>query len=835
MLNQDTKRKIDSARDILVGKVPDPKAQVEQITTALIYKFMDDMDKGSQELGGKARFFTNGYEKYSWTKLMDPKLGGHDRMDLYVETLAKLSLNPNIPQLFRDIFKDAFLPYRNPETLSLFLKEINGFTYEHSEDLGDSFEYLLSVLGSQGDAGQFRTPRHIIDFIVAAIDPKKDDTICDPACGTAGFLISGYKHILRQHDGKDDPKNKEKPLTPDEKKQLMNHSVGYDISPDMVRLSKVNMYLHGFPNPTIYEYDTLSSEEKWDESFDVMLANPPFMTPKGGIKPHKRFSVQANRSEVLFVDYILEHLRPNGRAGIIVPEGIIFQSGNAYKQLRKMLIEDGLLAVISLPAGVFQPYSGVKTGILLFDKALAKKTQNIVFIKIENDGYGLGAQRREIDKNDLPKALEIIRKYKFALKNDKVFELNNVYKNLSHLVGKEKIAESSDYNLSGDRYKEADQFTSQKWPIVELGEVCEITSSKRVYESEWKTYGVPFYRAREIVKLANQGFVNNELFISEEMFSEYSNKYGAPKEDDLMVTGVGTLGICYLVKKNDKFYFKDGNIIWLKNFSKNVNSNFIKHLFDSAFIKDQISASAVGGTVGTYTIIKAKKTKIPLPPVEVQREILEQIEVLEEEKKFLDKEDDAITKRQAHVLEVAIYDQEQGRIDARVEGNFVSSFDQVGSLIKRVLKETSYQHFIIENLILYLRELSYYFERLFYDKLESKERKIIIDITRARNAICHRSSYFNNFNDHLIVQGGLNYKNDDIEIQYGRIKISLWKILELYKKFREIVTQDSRTNWRTKNPAWQMDETQLNNLLSDYKSTVKEITNKIIKNAKNGN
>lgn len=122
MLTQETKRKIDSARDILVGKVPDPKAQVEQITTALIYKFMDDMDKDAVELGGKARFFTNGYEQYAWTKLMDPKLGGHERFAIYSEAIAKLSQNPHIPQLFRDIFKDAFLPYRSPETLNMFLK-----------------------------------------------------------------------------------------------------------------------------------------------------------------------------------------------------------------------------------------------------------------------------------------------------------------------------------------------------------------------------------------------------------------------------------------------------------------------------------------------------------------------------------------------------------------------------------------------------------------------------------------------------------------------------------------------------------------------------------------
>jgi type I restriction enzyme M protein len=197
MLDQTTKRKLDSARQILVGKVPDPKAQVEQITTALIYKFMDDMDKESEELGGKAKFFTSEFSQYAWSKLLDNKLSGQERLDLYVQAITNMSKNPHISQLFRDVFKGAFLPYNDPRTLSLFLKEINEFSYEHSENLGNAFEYLLSILGSQGDAGQFRTPRHIIDFIVEVVDPKKNETILDPACGTAGFLISAYKHILR--------------------------------------------------------------------------------------------------------------------------------------------------------------------------------------------------------------------------------------------------------------------------------------------------------------------------------------------------------------------------------------------------------------------------------------------------------------------------------------------------------------------------------------------------------------------------------------------------------------------------------------------------------------
>ena len=335
---------------------------------------------------------------------------------LYSEAIVKLNQNPNIPQLFRDIFKNAYLPYRDPETLKMFLKIINDFKYDHSEMLGDAFEYLLSVLGSQGDAGQFRTPRHIIDFIVEVLDPQKNESICDPACGTAGFLISSYKHILKQNskikqatenDNHGNPVIKEiivPTLTPDDRRKMMRNFVGYDISPDMVRLSLANMYLHGFITPNIYEYDTLTSEERWNEYFDVIIANPPFMSPKGGIKPHKKFSIQANRSEVLFIDYIAEHIHPmKGRAGIIVPEGIIFQSAGAYKLLRKMLVDKKYLyAVVSLPAGIFQPYSGVKTSILLMDKTLAKKTDNILFVKIDNDGFDLGAQRRDAARSITP-------------------------------------------------------------------------------------------------------------------------------------------------------------------------------------------------------------------------------------------------------------------------------------------------------------------------------------------------------------------------------------------------------------------------------------------------
>lgn len=473
MLTFDVKRKINTLRDILVGKVPDPKAQVEQITIALIYKFMDDMDIEGLEFGGTRQFFTGEYEKYTWTEIMKPENSGQQRAFLYAEGIEKMATNPNLPQLFRDIFRGAYIPYRDPDTLNMFLKKVSDFSYDNSEDLGNAFENLLSIMGSQGDAGQFRTPRHIIDMMVEIIDPKKNETILDPACGTAGFLISAYRHILAQNKDEDGKST----LTADDRKRLTENFAGYDISPDMVRLSRVNMYLHHFTKPKISEYDTLTSEEKWDDCYDVILVNPPFMTPKGGIMPHNHYRVKAKRSEVLFVDYIAEHLNPTGRSAIIVPEGIVFQSANAYKELRKYLVDDGLLyAVISLPAGVFNPYSGVKTSILLIDKSFARLKDEILFVKLNNDGFDLGAQRREIEGSEIPEIIRIIQKYHSNIEAQTSDE-EIIHHPLVIIANKEKIAEQ-DYILVGERYK-IDKPLATTYPVVPLSDICEINAENK--------------------------------------------------------------------------------------------------------------------------------------------------------------------------------------------------------------------------------------------------------------------------------------------------------------------------------------------------------------------
>ena len=387
------------------------------------------------------------------------------------------------------------------------MREIDRLPCAHSEELGNGYEYLLSIMGTQGNAGQFRTPRNIIDFIVAAVDPQKNERILDPACGTAGFLISAYNHILTHNQ-----KHKRGDLlSPADSRKLAGNLHGYEIDPGMTRLSRVNMFLHNIRRPQIFDYDTLSREDKWDEDYQVVLANPPFMSPKGGINPHRRFAVQAKSSEVLFVDYIAEHLMINGRAGIIVPEGIMFRANRAYTKLRQKLLEDwGLFSVVSLPAGVFNPYSDVSTFILLIDKKRAPQNSELLFINVKNDGFDLGAQRRPIGKNDLPQALDILQNWRQGKK---------VNSDLALWVEKEKIAVSG-YNLIGNRYRKVEDYANAKYPMVALGDVLK-EKTDRVKSQNIQVWSVSNTR----------GFIKTEEYFEKQVASANTSNYKIVKQD----------------------------------------------------------------------------------------------------------------------------------------------------------------------------------------------------------------------------------------------------------------------------------------------------------------
>ena len=590
MLNAETKRHIDAARDVLVGVAPNPMTQVDQITYALIYKFMDDMDQSAIKLGGEPSFFVGDLAPYAYSKLMDSRLGNQERMNLYAEALTKFAEAKQLPELFRTIFRAAFLPYRSPETLGLFLKEINFFDYSHPEELGNAYEYLLSIMSAQGDAGQFRTPRHIIDFMVDVLDPSKTDRVLDPACGTGGFLVSSYNHILEKHDGKDDPTGQEKPLTPDERRKLMENFEGYDIDPSMVRIAQVNMYLHLFKNPKIFQYDSLTSEDRWNDKFDVILANPPFMSPKGGIKPHNKFGIKSNRSELLFVDYILNHLKPRGRAGIIVPDGLTFIKDTAYKDLRKNLLELGLCAVVSLPSGVFRPYSGVKTSILFIDKDVSQTKSDLAFFEVDQDGFDLGSTKKSITENDLPEALAFLR----AWFSDQAYVSDKAF-----IVPKSALEMEGAFTLNSRSYRESEIGHRSFWPQRRLGELCRtVTPPKKLKMEDVHRRGRFPVIDQSVNAIA--GFTDDESALIE-------------PEGGVVIFGDHTCAVKY----SEVPFGQGADGIKILKFDETVLPKFAFYAIKGANFESQGYRRHFGDL---------KNLELPLPPMEVQAELVAELD-----------------------------------------------------------------------------------------------------------------------------------------------------------------------------------------------------------------
>ena len=607
----DINKIIKDARNVLVGKVPDPQSQIDQITLALIYKFMDAKDAEAIALGIEPQFFVGECADYSFSKIMQAT-SNPKQYQMYTQGIDLLQKRSDLPETFTNVFKDAFIPYRDASTLHLFLEEINKIPTENTEILGAAFEDLLSIMGSQGDAGQFRTPRHIIDMIVDIVEPKKGETILDPACGTAGFLISAYNKISKQD------------LTIEEREKLINEGlVGYDINPNMVKLSNVNLFLHGCKKPNIHLYDTLSDKDFWKDNYDVILANPPFMTPRGGIRPHELFSaINANRSEVLFTYYIAKHLKSNGRAGIIVPEGVVFQSANAYKNLRKMLVEENYLyAVISLPAGVFNPYSGVKTSVLLFDKALARRTDKILFVKMNNDGFDLGAQRRPIDKNDIPEIVKIVKKFAFCVSTESEKDFIDD-SGLSNVATKDEIAKN-DYVLVGERYKTLNKINS-RYEIVKLGDICGTASGGTPLSSKEEYYlngNILWLTSGEVAngyiyntkhRITESGLLNSSAKIFPvgtvvvAMYGATAGQVGIIKSE--MATNQAVCGI-----------FPDKKIV----------PEYLYYVLKS--LKDKMIASSVCGAQPNISQKIIRNLEIPLPPIEMQEQIVAEIEVVRRE------------------------------------------------------------------------------------------------------------------------------------------------------------------------------------------------------------
>ncbi|MDR1820299.1 MAG: type I restriction-modification system subunit M [Methanobrevibacter sp.] len=461
MLDSELKSKINQLWDkFWSGGISNPLIAIEQMSYLMFMKRLsdnDNMNKNKAMLIGEE--YTSIFEDCNdcdwsfWKDKSADNMLSHVR-DKVFPFLRDMGGDGS---LYSRYMKDAVFSI---PTGTLLVEAVNIIEDMHIKDQnrdtqGDLYEYLLSELTTSGKNGQFRTPRHIIKMIVELTNPKIGETICDPACGTAGFLINAYHHILKSNTSlelikTDDEGNmynlRGDKISKDDFQFLKNNALfGYDFDQTMVRISLMNLMMHGISNPQIDQLNTLSTRFTQKEQFDVILANPPF---KGSINKeelNEDFTVTTTKTEILFLELMYNNLNIGGRCGVVVPQGILFGNSKAHKSIRKVLLEDCRMdAVISMPSGVFKPYAGVATAVLIFTKG--ESTGNVMFYDMEADGFSLDDKRNFIDgKGDIPDIIE-----KFNSRFEEKFENR---KEKCFMVPFNEIKEN-DFGLSISNYKE---------------------------------------------------------------------------------------------------------------------------------------------------------------------------------------------------------------------------------------------------------------------------------------------------------------------------------------------------------------------------------------------
>ena len=443
------RQKVDQLMNFLyAGGVNNPMDSIEQISYLLFLRLLTEKDNVLASLDKKYTcIFSGKWARYAWGNFVT--LTGDQLFNAVRDAIEKLHELPGLTDTGKLLFSRATLKIYDRPTLRAVVQAIHGMdlSAHDGHDLkGDMYEYLLSKLSASGTNGQFRTPRHIIDLMVSLVDPQPKHRICDPACGTAGFLISAFTHILRQHTKPPDLRRGLADgglLKPAQWKFLEEHTfTGFDNDANMVKIAILNLYLHQLEKARISMLNPLTTGFGGaypGQRFDIILANPPFAgkAQDESILSDLNYKLNTRATELLFLKWFIDHLAPGGRAGVIVPNGVLFGSTNAATSLRELLLtECDLQAVISLPSGVFKPYSGVGTAALIFQKS--KPTQSVWFYDLTADGYSLDDKRTPIDANDIP---DVFAKWP-----------NREEGPNSYRVAIEKIREN-DWSLAAGRYK----------------------------------------------------------------------------------------------------------------------------------------------------------------------------------------------------------------------------------------------------------------------------------------------------------------------------------------------------------------------------------------------
>jgi type I restriction enzyme M protein len=459
------RQKVDQLMDILYsGGVNNPATSIEQISYLLFLRMLTEEDEKLALLDKRhKRLFSGPGSKYAWGNFVT--LTGKGLFDAVRDAIEHLHALPSMTETGKLLFSRATLKIYDYPTLRAVVQTIHemDLSEHHGIDLkGDMYEYLLGKIAASGTNGQFRTPRHIIDMIVALVDPKPHERICDPAVGTAGFLVAAFQYILRQHSRKADVDRgivDGSLLKPAQWKHLETDAfTGFDNDADMVKIGILNLYLHRLKQARVQHFNPITTgfaNGYPGQLWDVMLANPPF---SGSVQAESILSdlnhkLDTRSTELLFLKWFQDHLAPGGRAGVIVPNGVLFASTKAATGLRERLCtEFDLQAIISLPSGVFKPYSGVGTAALVFARPVKEAqqvTKEVWFYDITADGYSLDDKRTIISANDIP---DLMAKWPGREEGP------NCYR-----VPIDRIREN-DWNLAAGRYKPTVSITLEHDP-----------------------------------------------------------------------------------------------------------------------------------------------------------------------------------------------------------------------------------------------------------------------------------------------------------------------------------------------------------------------------------
>ncbi|HMT01541.1 MAG TPA: class I SAM-dependent DNA methyltransferase [Candidatus Absconditabacterales bacterium] len=464
------------------GGISNPLTAIEQISYLIFMKRLDDLDRQNIMKAKKVSNFSyqsifQGKEELRrsyWMQLPAEEMLSHVR-DIVFPFVKTLQTGDG----FSGTLSDAtfLIPKASLLVTAVTIIENLHISEQNEDTSGDIYEYLINEIATAGKNGQFRTPRHIIQSIIELVNPTKNDVICDPACGTAGFLINTYKRIIKQNSSKDaifeDESGTHYPgdlLNEKDWKKLKSDTLqGFDFDTTMVRIANMNEIMHGVTKPNIAYKDTLGKGFSHESVYDVILANPPFKgsIDKGDLNPD--FTLDTKKTELLFLELIYHKLRIGGRCAVIVPDGVLFGSSNAHKKIRELLVEQSdLKAVISLPSGVFKPYAGVSTAVLIFTKG--DDTQKVWFYDLQADGYSLDDKRNPISDNDLPDLIEKYKKFVDARLYNKQPEKGEK----RFRVDKKEIKEYK-YDLSISKYKKIEYVPVEyEKPKVLIKQIKEI-------------------------------------------------------------------------------------------------------------------------------------------------------------------------------------------------------------------------------------------------------------------------------------------------------------------------------------------------------------------------